>query len=181
MKIDEIFTPRTLPNALYHATTDKHAIDILQQGVLYASEDAWGKTEEPFVSTTIDPKLKFHAGTPDTANVQFVLNKSYLVKAGYKFEMWDDWDEVRVILPNGELSINKNTVIHVVIEDNKTKYFKNWRHHRRINFDSPRGEKDYEKLKKNELNPKGEFVGNNNPFSIIEMLASRKNIPVKTR
>ena len=181
MLINEIFTPSTLPNALYHSTIDKYAIEILRQGRIDPSEDAWGKTHVPFLSATIDPQLKFHAGAPNTGNIQFVFNKSYLIKMGYKLEMWDDWDEVRILLPKNSLPINNKTVSYIVIEDNKTQFFKNWVNHKNIDFDSPIGDIEYKKLKKNELNPKGEFVGNKNPFSIIEILASKHGIPVKIR
>ncbi len=157
---------------LYHSTSDKNAIQALREGELRRSYDGIDDegNEVVFVSTTSNPKLLFFGGWPDTGNIQFAFNPNTLVAKGYKLQSIDRWDEVRIILPEGDTSlpINNKIVDHISIEDTDRKYFKSWAQD--IDHDTRSGQEQYKRLKQNELSPKGEFAG--------KTLAARRKIPI---
>ena len=175
MKLFEVIT-----KFLYHSTSDKNAIQALRDGELRRSYDGIDDegNEIVFVSTTTNPKLLFFGGWPDTGNIQFVFNPNALVAMGYELQPIKRWEEVRIILPDGKMSlpINNRIVDHISIEDTDLRYFKSWAQD--IDHDTRSGQEHYTRLKRNELSPKGEFAGNENPFGIIKTLAARRKIPI---
>lgn len=161
---------------LYHSTSDNNAIQILREGKMYPSEDALDDVDVNFISTSTNPSLLFFAGWTQTGNIQFVFSANKLQQLGYKLQVIPRFDEVRIILPESQeaFPITASTVEAVRIDESDYKYFKGWTHD--LDFDTSWGQAEYDKLRQNELSPKGEFVGNKNPFGIIKMLADRRHI-----
>ena len=115
-------------SVLYHGTTAKYALMILQDKGMNSSNDDIDadKNNQYFISTTTDPNLWWSAGFRDTANVTFVLNKP----TGYELELVDRWDEVRIMLgqvpedPYGwgnpdapNFPVNRKTVREIWVRD----------------------------------------------------------------
>ena len=178
----KLFEVTTNPH-LYHSTSDRDAILALRDGHLNPSSDDIDdeQNNSSFVSTSTNPSLLFHAGFPDSGNIQFVFDLNNLKRLGYTTEPVDRWDEIRIVFPDGQSTfpINNQTVQAITIEDTDKRYFKGW--DANIDHDSQWGQQQYQQLQKKEMSPKGEFVGNSNPFGIIKMLANKRQIPVQDK
>ena len=164
---------------LYHATSDKSAIEILRSGAIYPSWDSLDDEEntEPFISTTTNKSLRLHGHWPGSAGVTLVFDPDQLKHQGYTLKEFPKrWSEVRIYnLKNDSLPIQ--TIKKIIIHKDAQRHFKGFGSN--LDFDiDPNAEKTFAKLKQNELSPKGEFVGSSNPYGIIKMLAQRNNIPV---
>ena len=166
----------------YHCTSDDYAIKILKMRQMWPSDDAIDDQDYSFVSTTTNPNLLFFGGWPDTGNIQFVFDLNNISKMGYNLMPAKRWEEIRIILPDNQefLPINNKTIHHISIHG-QHRYFKGWAKSQNIDFDTAHGEQQYNNLVNNELSPKGEFVGNQNPFGIIKMLANKLHIPVEDK
>lgn len=177
MRIFEVLSQN---DELYHSTSDDNAINILRNRIIYPSFDHIDDEEnfDYFVSTTTDINLKFFREWPGSGNVTFVFNKPKIEAAGYQTKNINRWDEVRILLKNGDIGLPISLIEKIIIfGDHKNPYFKGFVHDLDFDFD-PNAEEKYQKLKQNELSPRGEFVGNKNPYSIIKILAQKNNIPV---
>lgn len=164
---------------LYHATSDKAAIAILNTQVLMSSLDAIDECDEAFVSTTTNEKLRFFNGFPQTGNVQFVFDSDFVGSIGYPLKKVDRWDEVRIIPNYSHMGVDIQAVDHIIIERYPATYFKGWIDYYGVDYDYP----DHIQIAQAEISmdPKGPFMGSSNPFGIIKMLAAELRIPVIDR